>query len=1143
MLWGEIPKVTGVVATFDAVITPVHLWRSSDRTSVHAPPNCFVTAMKTSNAIPRAIASLAVAALAALSSVASMAADYGAPKGWRDVPDFPVFTTQANDSSGSGGGLETVDGHMPVDTAQAYEGKPSLRFNVTQAGTTRISSQHLLAAWASHDISGYLPNGYIEFNVRGQAGGEDFRIGVLDHFGQRRPVEIEATVAVSKYATITTNWQHVKVPLKDVFAAATGLDAYGAKAVILDVAGNKAFTVWLNQIKLTTTDKERGYPAIKVNQVGYPGFAQKWAKVSGFQDELNATVGTRFTVRRVRDDSVAYTGSLELVKDYDGESGERVLKAGFSGLTEAGSYYLVVEAEGIARSLNFRIGSGLFVNLLGDASKYYFYQRSGMDITAQYSDFPRQDPLPFDHVAVFESDPTRTRNVAKGWFDAGDKGKWMASGASAVNTILWSYEMCPGAFRDDTKLPESGNGVPDVLDEARWELEWILEMQDSDGGIWGKVDNSEDNTKRVIRDVYNGVSNVKPTNDTALAAICLARASSVFSKYDASFSDRCLSAARKAWVYLEAHPKNIKGPGYSADDDGDARLGAASALFRVTGEARYNDYFAANYAKFGGAFEDSYGDWVGAALYSFADYARAANPRPEIVAWFRNEFGLYSRDRIARYQGNAWGNAINNGNYYWGSNNIVIGTALEILIGSKVLGTYDEQVRDMALDALNYVLGCNAMRKSFVTGYGDDCIRTVFNTFNGYPGQGVPRGWIPLGVNRYNGGGSSNFPAKEYLDSSDEWTTNEHSVGAACNLMFIAAYASTLDSVDPKPVGISLAGGLQPGARTVVAYDGTPKSASVLTDPAGVPVTISYNGSMNLPKLPGTYDVLVTSSDPAYAGSAHFMLEITSGNPGRVANLSIRTMAGYEADTLIIGFVVAGGSAGLPVLVRGVGPALVRFDVAGCIADPQLTLYQDAVVLALNDDWDAVIEKVMAASGAFSLAIGSKDAALVRTLPSGAYTAHIQGNNRSTGVALGEIYDLNPAYSSSAPVLLNASARCRVGAGAEVLIAGFVITGDTPVRVLVRAVGPTLVDYGVTGVLEDPRLTLYQGLDAVASSDDWAPSLGITFAQAGAFPLRPGSKDAALVAELAPGAYTAHVQGSGASSGVALVEVYAVTVP
>ena len=262
----------------------------------------------------------------------------------------------------------------------------------------------------------------------------------------------------------------------------------------------------------------------------------------------------------------------------------------------------------------------------------------------------------------------------------------------------------------------------------------------------------------------------------------------------------------------------------------------------------------------------------------------------------------------------------------------------------------------------------------------------------------------------------------------------------------------------------------------------------------------------------------------------------------RLLNLSSRTRVGGGEQTLISGFVV-GGSAAQTVLIRGIGPALTSFGLDGALASPRLRLFRDGAVLAENSGWsksaaDAVeLSAAFARLGAFALPANSADAALLVTLPAGAYTLHVDGGD---GVALAEIYDA--AAAGSAAQLLNVSTRGNVGAGAAALIGGFVVAGNTPQRVLVRAIGLTLQSFGVQGALADPRLTVYRGSTIVAENDNWggADTAAVLAAQlaVGAFPLPAGSKDAVLLLTLAPGAYTAHVSGVGAGEGVALVEIY-----
>ena len=145
----------------------------------------------------------------------------------------------------------------------------------------------------------------------------------------------------------------------------------------------------------------------------------------------------------------------------------------------------------------------------------------------------------------------------------------------------------------------------------------------------------------------------------------------------------------------------------------------------------------------------------------------------------------------------------------------------------------------------------------------------------------------------------------------------------------------------------------------------------------------------------------------------------------------------------------------------------------------------------------------------------------------------------ATGVALAEIYDASTgAFSRTAPRLVNVSARTQVGTGDSILIAGFAIGGSTPVRLLIRAVGPTLGAFGVGGVLADPKLEVLSGSTKIAENDNWLAEDAATFGAVGAFNLTSRSLDAALVTTLAPGTYTAQISGVRSTTGVALVEIY-----
>jgi hypothetical protein len=264
-----------------------------------------------------------------------------------------------------------------------------------------------------------------------------------------------------------------------------------------------------------------------------------------------------------------------------------------------------------------------------------------------------------------------------------------------------------------------------------------------------------------------------------------------------------------------------------------------------------------------------------------------------------------------------------------------------------------------------------------------------------------------------------------------------------------------------------------------------------------------------------------------------------------MVNLSVRTTAGAEANTLIVGFVV-NGTGSRSLLLRAVGPTLAGFGVGGALADPRLTAFAGEAVLATNDNWGtaanaATVATTAASVGAFALPAGSLDAALLATFSPGGYTAQVSGAGGATGVALMEAYD---AGGGPGARLANVSARSGVTAGAGVLIAGFVVNQGSR-AVLVRGVGPALEVFGVPGTLANPQLRVFQGSQLVAENNDWSTAgdaalMAVAAQRVGAFALPAGSRDAVLRLTLPPGAYTAQVSGVGGTAGVALVEVYEV---
>ncbi len=274
----------------------------------------------------------------------------------------------------------------------------------------------------------------------------------------------------------------------------------------------------------------------------------------------------------------------------------------------------------------------------------------------------------------------------------------------------------------------------------------------------------------------------------------------------------------------------------------------------------------------------------------------------------------------------------------------------------------------------------------------------------------------------------------------------------------------------------------------------------------------------------------------------------TTTRTDRLINISTRGLVGDGEKALIAGFVIAGAQS-KNVLVRASGPALAAYGVSGTMDDPVLKLYRGQENILGNDNWTASPDAALLAStalhlGAFAQPAGSRDAALLTSLSPGTYSAQVtRADGSSTGVALVEVYDASSAPGAEAQKVINISTRGEVGHGDQVLIAGVVVSGNAPKKVLIRAVGPTLASYGVAGVLPDPFLKLYSGDTLITTNDDWSTGgtlVADAAAQIGAFPLPAGSKDAALLITLAPGTYSAQVSGVGSATGIALIEVYEV---
>lgn len=357
---------------------------------------------------------------------------------------------------------------------------------------------------------------------------------------------------------------------------------------------------------------------------------------------------------------------------------------------------------------------------------------------------------------------------------------------------------------------------------------------------------------------------------------------------------------------------------------------------------------------------------------------------------------------------------------------------------------------------------------------------------------------------------------------------------------------------------------VQPRSLTAAAGDTTVLTATVAAATSyqwqrgGADIAGATNATLVLSNVSaanaGNY-TLVARNVNGNTTSSTASLTVTTPSAdeiGRLANLSIRTNAGTGDQTLIVGFALGGANTNgnAPLLLRGMGPSLAQFGLSGYLADPVATLYSGNTAIVSNDNWggDGQVQARVNQVQAFGFAAtGSLDAALATSPDAGGYTMQITGKGGATGTVLAEIYDANISggFVASSPRLINVSARAQVGTGDNILIAGFVVRGNTARTVLVRASGPALAQFNVGGTLTDPKLqiTAISNGALMAENDNWGGDTQVAVAAAGtgAFPwTNPGGKDAAILLTLPPGSYTAQVSGLSGGTGIALVEVYEV---
>ncbi|WP_291419431.1 glycoside hydrolase family 9 protein [Actinophytocola sp.] len=507
----------------------------------------------------------------------------------------------------------------------------------------------------------------------------------------------------------------------------------------------EAWTFCLDNVSLTGGAEPPVYepdtgPRVRVNQVGYLPHGPKHATLV---TEATAPVRWRLTDANGR---VVATGR-STQRGLDAASGQHTHTIDFSRVTRAGSgYTLTADGE---TSHPFDIGA-VYRDLRSDSLRFFYLQRSGIAIDGALAG--EEYARPAGHVGVApnlgDTDvPCQPGvcdyrlDVRGGWYDAGDHGKYVVNGGIATYQLLSTFERtrtaptaARGALGDGTlRVPERRNGVPDILDEARWELEFLLRMQVPAGEALAgmahhKIHDSawtglplapEDDP--MPRELHPP-STAATLNLAAVAAQC----GRLYPRYDTAFAGRCLAAARTAYAAARAHPDVLASPAdgtgggaYSDDDVSDEFYWAAAELYLTTGERRYLDDLRASPHHTGDVFGATGFGWPATAALGRLDLAtvRGGLPAGERTRIRRSVLDAASA-YLSTVEAEPYGLPLpgDSGGYVWGSNSNIINNTIVLATAFDLSGK--ARYRDGALQGLDYVFGRNALNQSYVTGWG-----------------------------------------------------------------------------------------------------------------------------------------------------------------------------------------------------------------------------------------------------------------------------------------------------------------------------------------------------------------------------------------------------------------------------------------
>jgi endoglucanase len=553
-------------------------------------------------------------------------------------------------------------------------------------------------------------------------------------------------------------------------------------------------------------------PRVRVNQVAY--------LVDGPKNATLVTEAAAALPWQLRDASgkVVRTGRTT-PHGLDPSSGQNVQTIDFSGYRRKGSG-LTLSADG-ETSRPFDIGGDAYQRLRTDALKLYYTQRSGIEISG---DLRPGYARPAGHVGVAPNQgdtavPCQpgvcdyTLDVRGGWYDAGDHGKYVVNGGISVWGLLSEYEHLKGSRKVNLTIPESGNRTPDILDEARWELDFLLSMQvpagrEHAGMVHHKIHDAAWTGLPLLPHLDPQPRELHPVSTAATlnVAATAAQAARIYRPFDASFAKRALAAARVAYDAAKSNPiryapesDGIGGGAYNDAKVTDDFYWAAAELYLSTGDKKYRDDVLSSPEHTADVFGPVAFDWASTAAAARIDLALTPNKLPGLAA-VKTSVARGADKYLAVQKQHGYGVAYapTNNVWDWGSSSIIANNLVVVAAAEKLTGR--SKYRDGVLTGMDYLFGRNALNISYVTGYGEVSSQNQHSRW--YAAQLDPSlPHPPAGT--LSGGPNSSIqdPVAQdklagcvgqfcYIDDIQSWSTNELTINWNAALAWLSAYVA-----------------------------------------------------------------------------------------------------------------------------------------------------------------------------------------------------------------------------------------------------------------------------------------------------------------------------------------------------------------